>query len=174
VVAYEMNCEPLPAEHGFPLRVLVAGWYGTNSVKWLSQINLHAERPVGFYRETYDAVLGEPGVPAWNVRVNAQITRPVDGEALGPGGHEIRGWAWGDQAVTRLEVSTDGGATWEAAELEQRPAGRPCQGVRLPWAAATPGDHLLVVRAYDATGASQPDEVHINQVHRIAVSVNPS
>jgi DMSO/TMAO reductase YedYZ molybdopterin-dependent catalytic subunit len=47
VVAYEMNGEPLPAEHGFPLRVLVAGWYGTNSVKWLSQISLQAERPVG-------------------------------------------------------------------------------------------------------------------------------
>jgi DMSO/TMAO reductase YedYZ molybdopterin-dependent catalytic subunit len=171
VVAYEMNGEPLPAEHGFPLRVLVAGWYGTNSVKWLSQISLQAERPVGFYREIYDAALGQPGVPAWNVRVNATITSPVDGQALAPGPHEIRGWAWGDEPVARLDISTDGGTSWEAAELERRRDGRPWQAFRWRWNTPTPCDHVLVARATDATGQSQPDDVHINQVHRIAVTV---
>jgi hypothetical protein len=76
--------------------------------------------------------------------------------------------------VARLEISTDGGTTWEVAELEQRWAGRPWQAFRLPWDAPAPGEHVLVVRASDAAGASQPDEVHINQVHRIAVRVDPT
>ncbi len=166
-----MNGEPLSAEHGFPLRALVAGWYGTNSVKWLSRVSLHAGRPSGFYRELYDRALGEPGVPAWNVRVNSRITQPASGAALARGPQEIRGWAWADAPVTRVEISTDGGATWRAAALEERASGRPWQGFRFEWAATQLGEHQLVVRAYDAAGNVQPAELRINQIHRLRVTV---
>jgi hypothetical protein len=140
-------------------------------VKWLSQISLQAGRPVGFYRDIYDAALGQLGVPAWNVRVNAKITSPADGQELPSGGHAVRGWAWGDEPIARLEISTDGGRTWEAAELERRRDGRPWQAFQWRWDAPTPGSHVLAARATDATGRSQPDDLRINQVHRIAVSV---
>jgi sulfane dehydrogenase subunit SoxC len=171
LVAYEMNDAPLTPEHGFPLRVVVPGYYGTNSVKWLSRISLRAERPAGFYTQLYDQALGAPGVPAWKVRVNSRITRPTDHEVLERGQHEIRGWAWGNEPVARVEVSTDGGTSWRLAELEPRPSGRPWQGFRCTWSATESGEHLLIARAYDATGAVQPDDLHINQVHRIRVAV---
>jgi sulfane dehydrogenase subunit SoxC len=171
IVADEMNGEPLSAEHGFPLRALVAGWYGTNSVKWLSRISLRAERPTGFYRELYDRALGEPEVPAWSVRVNARITQPADGAALVRGSHEIRGWAWADAPVTRVEVSTDGGEVWHPAVLEERASGRPWQGFRFTWAAMQSGEHQVLARAYDAAGNVQPTELHINQIHRVRVTV---
>jgi DMSO/TMAO reductase YedYZ molybdopterin-dependent catalytic subunit len=63
--------------------LLVAGWYGTNSVKWLSRIFLRAERPTGFYTDIYDGALGEKEVPAWNVRVNSRVLTPSDGDVLG-------------------------------------------------------------------------------------------
>jgi DMSO/TMAO reductase YedYZ molybdopterin-dependent catalytic subunit len=171
LVAGEMNGAPLTPEHGFPLRVIVPGYYGTNSVKWLSRISLRAERPAGFYTDLYDQALGKPGVPAWNVRVNSRITRPADREVLERGRHEIRGWAWGDEPVARVEVSTDGGTSWRLAELDSRPSGRPWQAFRYIWKATESGEHLVIARAYDATGACQPDELHINQIHRVRALV---
>jgi DMSO/TMAO reductase YedYZ molybdopterin-dependent catalytic subunit len=171
IVADEMNGERLTAEHGFPLRALVAGWYGTNSVKWLSKISLRAERPAGFYTELYDQALGEPGVPAWNVRVNSRIAQPTDRAVLERGRHEIRGWAWADEAVARVEISSDGGASWRPAELDPRASGRPWQAFRGTWDAARPGEHVLMARAHDVAGNFQPDDVHINQVHSVRVTV---
>jgi sulfane dehydrogenase subunit SoxC len=173
LVACEMNGAPLTPEHGFPLRVVVPGYYGTNSVKWLSRISLSTARPAGFYTDLYDQTLGELGVPAWNVRVNSRIARPAEHEVLERGHHEIRGWAWGDAPVARVEVSTDGGASWRLAELDPRPNGRPWQAFRYTWNATDSGQHLLIARAYDTAGNCQPDDVHINQTHCIRVDVAP-
>ncbi len=166
VLAYEVNGVPLPPQHGFPLRLVVPGWYGMTSVKWLSAITLVDEPFDGYqqrhsYRVRYEEE--EPGVPITTIAPRSLMVPPGIPEFLTrarvvtAGRCEIRGRAWSGRAeIVGVDVSADGGATFAAAEL-----GPPSLG-RFAWRSwsfawdAEPGEHELCCRARDAVGNEQP------------------
>jgi DMSO/TMAO reductase YedYZ molybdopterin-dependent catalytic subunit len=167
LLAWEMNGLPLPSEHGRPLRLVVPGWYGMASVKWLEEIRVLTEPFEGFFQsEHYVYVDGDPaarGEPVREIRVRAVIAEPADGAtlALEREGEsvEVCGAAWsGHGPVARVEVSADGGASWTAAEVE--PARTPHAPQRWWWRWVPPsaGSYTLLCRAADAAGESQPAE----------------
>lgn len=176
LVAYEMNHAPLSEEHGFPARALVPGFYGTNSVKWLSRIRLAATRPEGLFTTTLynrqvtvdDAPVTEP---VWSVQVNSLIVRPTSRAALSLGTHTLTGWAWGAEEVARVEVSHDGGKTWQKAQLDRPRSSYSWQQFRATWNAVTPGEYVLMCRAVDAAGRVQPADMALNQVHQVTVTI---
>src|SRR5262249_39786002 len=128
LLPYRMNGEDLPAAHGAPLRLVVPGWYGMASIKWLTRIAV-VDRPFLGVWQTLDYSIFErrhdqPGVgPLTERQGKAQIARPRAMEVVGPGAtYRVHGAAWaGDSDVTRVEVSTDGGTTWAQARLLGRP-----------------------------------------------------
>jgi DMSO/TMAO reductase YedYZ molybdopterin-dependent catalytic subunit len=185
LVAYEMNGRPLEPQHGFPLRLVVPGWYGMTSVKWLTGIHAVTEPFDGYqqseayhYRQTDD----ESGEPVDRIRVRALMIPPGIPDFLSrhrlveAGPVVLRGRAWcGTAAVTRVEVGVDG--DWADATLGD-PLG---QWAWRPWSFvwdAPPGDHTLSCRATDADGNVQPTQqpwnvqgMGNNQAQTVAVTV---
>lgn len=163
LLAYSMNDAPLTVEHGFPLRAVVAGWFGMAWVKWLSEIWL-IERPFSGYWQTRDYFRwerehGEPTLtPLTEMAVKAQIARPVQGAMLSAGRPvRIFGAAWsGEAPVETVELCVAGQTGWQAAALlppEQRYAWRFWEHY---WTPPEPGSYTLLCRATDALGNSQP------------------
>ena len=117
LLAYEINGEPLDAEHGFPLRLIVPGFYGTNSVKWLSRLHLADARADGpFTTQLYNDPVEGGTRPVWAVAPESVIVSPAPDAELGMQPIEIWGWAWADGGVAQVEISTDGGASWRQAQ----------------------------------------------------------
>jgi DMSO/TMAO reductase YedYZ molybdopterin-dependent catalytic subunit len=180
-----MNGEELPVEHGFPLRLIVPGWYGMASVKWLARIAARAEPFSGFFqRDRYvlDAPPGDAGAttePLTRMATRSLILDPQDGAALSTGKQRIRGVAWsGAGPITRVEVSVDDGLTWATAEFTSAAAQHAWRRWEYSWDANTPGDAALCSRAYDAQGNAQPTGAVWNRLgyannalQRISVSV---
>jgi DMSO/TMAO reductase YedYZ molybdopterin-dependent catalytic subunit len=162
LLAFRMNGQALPPAHGFPLRAVVAGWYGMASVKWLRRIVV-TERPFRGYWQTTDYSVWETRdglpvqVPITEMEVKASIARPAAGEVL-PAGKAVRvhGAAWaGGAAVTKVEVSADGGKSWAAAKLLDRPVPWCWRLWEYTWEPAA-GTHVLLARARDDRGRVQP------------------
>jgi sulfane dehydrogenase subunit SoxC len=188
LLAYEVNGAPLPPQHGFPLRLLVPGWYGMTSVKWLTRITA-VDTPFDGYQQRQSYRLrqeeDEDGEPVQRIQVRALMLPPGIPEfktraRVVPAGECIlRGRAWsGVGDVTGVEVSTDGASTWHDAELEPAKLGRwAWRGWSYPWD-ARPGEFELCCRARDGAGNLQPDRpawnvggYANNAVQRIAVTV---
>ena len=189
LLAYELNGRPLPPQHGFPVRLLVPGWYGMTSVKWLRSITAVAEPFEGYqmwaYRLRQDeedegtpvtrmmprALMIPPGFPEFFTR-----SRTLD---AGPVTLEGRAWSgWG--SVVRVEVSVDGGASWSDAQLSEPVGAYAWRHWTRGWTAEA-GTHELLVRATDETGRVQPTEqpwnhhgLSNNLVQRISVVVRSS
>jgi DMSO/TMAO reductase YedYZ molybdopterin-dependent catalytic subunit len=171
LVAYEMNGAPLPVQHGFPARLVVPGWYGMASVKWLRRITVLDHAYEGFQNQAYRLrqAAEEVGVPVTRIEPRALLAPPGLAEfatrdrVLEPGPVRLQGRAWSGWApVERVEVSCDDGRTWTDAALgpaEHRWAWREFS---LDWV-ASPGRHVLRVRAHDASGRVQPDGPHWNR-----------
>ena len=165
LLAYEMNGAPLPAQHGFPLRLVVPGWYGMQNVKWLTRITLVEKPFVGYqnsvaYRHYRSE--DESGEPVTRMLPRSLMVPPgipdflTRERRLEPGPVELRGRAWsGWGAIERVELSTDGGATFADAELEPPLGAAAWRGWRFLWHAGE-GDHVLCSRATDAAGNTQP------------------
>ncbi len=183
LLAWEMNGEPLTVEHGAPLRLVVPRWYAVASVKWLTHVRL-LERPfTGHFQDEkyiYERERGTPEkTPVSTMRVRAVIARPAEGTRLPRGVTEIAGTAWsGDARVERLEVSVDGGKSWREAALGRAVSEHAWVPWKLSWNFATPGSCLLMARATDASGHSQPLESSWNAqgygnnvVHQIRVEI---
>ncbi|MFJ9693226.1 molybdopterin-dependent oxidoreductase [Kitasatospora sp. NPDC101183] len=168
LLAHRMNGEPLPREHGFPVRAVVPGMFGTNGVKWLSRITLVAERPEHFFTtQLYTRVVpgeSEP-VPVREIDVSSKLLTPRDGAHVPAGPCDIAGRAWSSSEVTSVEVSVDGGE-WRPAELEPRGDQPAWQRFALVHD-LTPGEHLVRARATDAVGRVQPLAGARNHVHEI-------
>ncbi|KAK5117881.1 hypothetical protein LTR85_008655 [Meristemomyces frigidus] len=156
VVAYEMNGRPLSRKRGGPVRLVVPGWFGTNSTKWLSRLSVQDCRSPGpfttlFYNEK--DVLDPYGAtcPVWKVQTNSMIVQPAAASALVGPEIAIEGWAWSDDGIEAVSVSADGGDTSVAADVGQR-----LQyswqsfeaGLQLP-----AGSHTLMARARSISGA---------------------
>jgi DMSO/TMAO reductase YedYZ molybdopterin-dependent catalytic subunit len=172
LLAYEMNGALLLPQHGFPLRLVVPGWYGMASVKWLTRITV-ADRPFAghqqaqayrFRRDEEDAGTPLSRIPPRALMVPPGLPEfPTRERTVEAGPCLLEGRAWSGLApVASVEVSTDGGSTWAAAELEEPPSSRwAWRGWRHHWE-ATPGEHVLCCRARDEAGNTQPDEAAWN------------
>jgi DMSO/TMAO reductase YedYZ molybdopterin-dependent catalytic subunit len=189
LLAFELNGAPLPPQHGFPLRLLVPGWYGMTNVKWLSRVTV-LDEPFGGYQQARGyrvrldpdepgeelqrilprALLEPPGIPDFMTR-----ERTVDlGSVL------LAGRAWSGHApVAGVEVSVDDGTTWEPADLEPPELGRwAWRRFTFDWAPEAPGRYVLSARARDEAGNVQPAEppwnvggYANNAVQRVPVTV---
>ncbi|HLH74021.1 MAG TPA: sulfite oxidase [Chloroflexota bacterium] len=159
ILAYEMNGEPLPIDHGFPVRLLVPSWYGVASVKWLLEIRALDQPFQGYFQvQRYIYPSDHGPIPLRERRVRAVITQPTPGEVVKMGPVKVRGVAWsGNQPITKVELSTDGGATWYSVDLEPSESPYAWQRWQTVWQATEPGSHTLKVRATDASGAVQPE-----------------
>jgi DMSO/TMAO reductase YedYZ molybdopterin-dependent catalytic subunit len=179
LVAYELNGDPLSPVHGFPARLLVPGFYGTNSVKWLTRITLADRRAEGAFTTRWyndpdpDADGADRGktIPVWSVAPESVIVAPAPGETRRRDTPvEIWGWAWSDDGIERVDVSTDGGVTWSAAELEAR-EDRSWQRFCAIWRPVAAGPITLWCRAASCGGAMQPGSGRRNAIHRVEISI---
>ena len=166
LLAYKMNGADLPASHGFPVRLLVPGWYGMASVKWLKRI-IVTDRPFQGYFQTmaYSYFEQRDGVPTMlpitELQVKAEIARPARQEVVRAGtAYRVHGSAWtGESEVTKVEVSTDGGKTWAEGKLLDKSVRYAWRLWEYPWQAPEKaGQYTLMVRATDARGRVQPEK----------------
>jgi sulfane dehydrogenase subunit SoxC len=166
LLAWAMNGRPLEPQHGYPLRLVIPGWYGMAHVKWLRAITALTEPFTGYQQAVayrYSPSRTEPGEPVTLMRVRALMAPPGIPDFLTRtriverGAVVLTGRAWsGRAAITRVEVSTDGGAAWTPAELGPATHPHAWQSWRYTWTVATPGSYELLCRAEDASGAVQP------------------
>lgn len=167
LVATHMNGAPLTEHHGFPARALTPGWIGAASCKWLSEIKvLDSEFAGNFMNPGYrlpnqalkpgEAVKPEDTHPVTSLVVKSVISGPLDGATLKPGRLAIHGAAWaGEAAIAKVEVSTDGGATWAPANFGKERARYAWRLWHHGWI-AKPGDFSIRSRATDSQGRVQP------------------
>jgi DMSO/TMAO reductase YedYZ molybdopterin-dependent catalytic subunit len=186
ILAYEMNGAPLPPQHGFPVRLLVPGWYGMTSVKWLTRIDILGE-PFGGYQQAQSYRLrqreDEEGDPLSRMLPRSLLIPPgrpdfFTRERMVEGPCVLEGRAWsGHGEIVSVEVSADGGETWEAADLGEQVGRWAWRGWTYRWD-ARPGSYELCCRARDSAGNEQPVEpawnlggYANNAVQRVPVTV---
>jgi len=161
LVAYEMNGRPLPLLHGGPLRLVVPRWYGMASTKWLTHVHARAtESDNHFMARGYRYA---DGSAVDLLRVKSLITAPRDGERVAVGTTRVTGVAWtGTGTVDRVEISSDGGGTWQPARFMSEPQ----PGTWRLWEADAPirsaGEHHVRARATDSAGHTQPEQATPN------------
>ena len=168
LLVYEMNGQPLPLEHGYPLRSLALGWTGANCVKWLYKIMV-LERPFeGFFMDKVYRVFqkGEDpksGQVVSDLNVKSIIVEPEKDQMLSTGIVPVRGAAYaGEAGIKKVEVSVDQGATWHSAELiglDQPYAWRHWEYL---WEVKAAGEYTIMARATDAGGRRQPETANWN------------
>ncbi|HYG58032.1 MAG TPA: sulfite oxidase [Symbiobacteriaceae bacterium] len=161
LLAYEMNGEPLPMAHGGPVRLVVPGWYGMASVKWVSRIEVRTEPFRGPFQVRDYVYLPAPGaydqaVPVTVGRVSSVITAPADMAEVRPGTLLVTGLAWSGAApVARVDVSLNG-ETWVPATLDEPVARYAWRGWHCSLPDVRPGKYLINARAADELGNVQP------------------
>ncbi len=164
LLATRMNGEVLDPSHGYPLRLFVPGWYGVASVKWLRRIEVVNEPFRGYfqsvkYRARRRTARGVESEVVGPMMPKSEVIRPRAGEVLGLGGNRLFGAAWaGEDSVSRVEVSTDGGTTWSDATLMGPQAPYSWTLWEYLWEAESPGEHTVLVRATSSRGRVQPAE----------------
>ncbi|MER9856341.1 MULTISPECIES: molybdopterin-dependent oxidoreductase [unclassified Mesorhizobium] len=169
LLALELNGQPLTCERGGPVRLVVPGWYGTNSVKWVGSITAAERRASGPYTTRfYNDPTPSGTKPVWSVAPESVIVSPSPVDQLQAGiPTRIWGWAWGDHRITRVEVSVDGGGNWQTATVGPR-QGRSWQRFELPWTPIS-GKHILMCRCANELGEGQPLSDARNAVHSVGV-----
>jgi len=189
LLAYAMNGAPLPPQHGFPLRLVVPGWYGMASVKWLHRITV-LDSPFEGYQQARGYRLrqtpSEEGEPVSRMLPRSLMVPPgipdfaTRERRLEPGVHPVRGRAWsGFGAVERVAVSADGGESWSDARLGRQVGRWAWRSWEWDWRVEEPGLYELCCRATDSAGSSQPLEppwnlggYANNEVQRVPVVVS--
>ena len=190
LLAYAMNGAPLLPQHGYPLRLIVPGWYGMTHVKWLRGITLIAEAFQGYQQAgtyLFKKNDDDPGVPVTRMAPRSLMEPPgipdfmSRARVLAAGACTLAGRAWSGQGIVeRVEVSTDGGRAWQDATLGESPSSSPYAW--RPWTfdwQATPGEYDLCSRATDSAGNTQPLDAPWNvggfmnnAVQHVAVTVS--
>lgn len=168
LLAYEMNGEPLPYDHGHPVRVLVPSWVGIASVKWVGDIEVSAQPLYSPWNTDFYRLFGDSYPPGGSAPLTRQTVKSAWelawGASLDAGReHRLTGRSWsGGGGIVRVDVSTDGGARWRRARLHD--AGRRDGWVRwsTDWRPPAPGPYSLLARATDRAGRTQPDTTVAN------------
>jgi DMSO/TMAO reductase YedYZ molybdopterin-dependent catalytic subunit len=154
LIAYAMNGEDIPPEHGAPLRLIVPGWYGMASVKWLAQLRLVERRFEGFF-QAKRYVVGDR--PVREIAPRALIAWPTDDARLSARPFVVRGYAWSGRGdLARVEVSSDGGREWHDASLADGPSRYAWRDWHHSVTPGTGGPLVLVARAVTLDGTTQP------------------
>jgi len=167
LIAYEMNGEPLTADHGAPFRLVVPNWYGVASVKWLKRIEVlpqefEGEFQVGHYVYEWP---DRPHEPVTVMRVRARITDPSPAAVIRAGTYRVRGKAWsGTGEITHVEVSIGGDTGWHPAHVEPASGPFTWQEWSYLWDAVKPGRHTIRARATDSAGNTQPHSAPWNRL----------
>jgi hypothetical protein len=168
LLAFEMNGEPLPVSHGFPLRLIAPGWAGDSWAKWVTDIRPLDKEFDGFFMKTayrYPVRPVAPGAavdpgelkPIEAIRPKSVIVAPADGAGIGKEPVRIHGAAWaGESPVARVDVSIDSGRTWRPATLGRDRARYAWRFWETSWTPPAAGFYVLMARATDAAGATQP------------------
>jgi DMSO/TMAO reductase YedYZ molybdopterin-dependent catalytic subunit len=162
-VAWEMNGKPIPAQHGGPVRLLVPGWFGMASTKWLGTIHARASESDNPFMAT--SYRWPDRSPVETMRVKSVVAAPLAGARVRVGRVAVRGKAWtgaGAGGIRAVDVTTDGGRTWAPARL----VGPEHSGAWRAWEAevdvAAPGPQRVAARATDRSGATQPERAESN------------
>lgn len=168
IIAFDMNGQPLPPVHGFPLRVIVPGWEGAYSIKWLNNVRVTDREFDGFWVATgyrYPTKRVAPGAavdpkdmtPLTGLVVKSLITKPLDGATAPVGKIDVGGFAWaGEPAIKGVDVSIDNGATWQPARLSGEAARYTWRRFEHTFNAAKPESYQIMARATDTNGRTQP------------------
>lgn len=169
LLAFEMNGVPLPVSHGFPLRAIVPGWEGAYWMKWLTAITVLDAQHDGFFVQTayrYPRQAVAPGsvVPAnemeplTGMAVKSLIVSPEAGASLPAGRLRVAGFAWtGEGEIARVEVSTDGGGSWQRTSLGRDREPYAWRAFEYEWRGAPSGAYTVLARATDSRGRTQRD-----------------
>jgi DMSO/TMAO reductase YedYZ molybdopterin-dependent catalytic subunit len=164
LLAYKMNGGELPPEHGFPVRAIVPGWYAMASIKWLQRIIVTDRVFTGYY-QTLDYAFWKRQeqvaelTPLTEMQIKAQIAKPTQGETVpANSGVRVHGAAWtSDGEITKVELSTDGGSTWNDVKLLGKTKPNAWRLWEFNWQTPTaPGKRSLIARATDSIGRTQP------------------
>jgi len=193
LLAYEMNGKPLEPTHGFPLRVVVPGYIGARSVKWLTRVTLITHPSKNYFQshayqlfpphESAETVDWDSGIQLSELDVNCVITSPHAGDKIKAGAIQIKGYAMsgGGRTIKQVFVSADGGYTWTETVITEGDN-------KWAWAfwettlSLEPGEHELLAYAIDSDNRTQPEEVKTvwnfkgymnNAWHRIRITVEP-
>ena len=165
LLAWAMNGDALEPIHGAPLRAVVPGYIGARSVKWLDRVSVQREPSASYFQATAYRLLPPDGRPAPGVGVElssvaltSDFWAPDDGDRVDAGPVRVCGYAFAgdDREVTRVDVSPDGGTSWVQASTD----GAATAWTWRPWHTVLhldPGEHRLLVRAWDSTGTTQPE-----------------
>jgi sulfite oxidase len=168
LLAYDMNGQPIPLVHGFPLRAIVPGWEGAYSIKWLTSLNVLDKDSDSFWVATgyrYPTRRVAPGAavdakdmaPLVGLAVKSLITQPADGASMPVGKVAVAGFAWaGENDITKVDVSIDNGATWQAARLTGEQARYSWRRFEHSFPATRAESLLILSRATDSKGNVQP------------------
>ena len=179
LLAFAMNGRPLAAEHGFPVRLVVPGFFGTNSVKWLTRMTLADRRAdsafvTRWYNDPVRDAAGTPTAatrPVWSLHPEAIIVAPAPDAQLAAGKPAtIWGWAWGDGAIAKVEVRTGDGQPWQPAGLAPRRQ-RAWQRFSIDWTPEKTGPTQIAVRATSVDSETQPEAEWRNCWHRVGTTV---
>ncbi len=161
LLAYAFNGEPIPPDHGFPLRAIVPGWVGINNVKWVGRIEVRST-VIEVPTTTRTYVLEGPDYPSKIVLRQQTIKSAVAlpwGATLPAGRQRVRGFAWSPVGrIARVEYTLDDGTTWQAATLREPNVARAWTRWDFEWD-ARPGKHVIATRAVDDQGNTQPSSI---------------
>ena len=182
LLAYEMNGDALPAAHGFPVRALVSGWYGMDSVKWLTRIEVHNLPFEGYFQQAQYVSVRADGErqPITRMAVSSKMVRPSEGEEILSATYRVEGLAWaGERKVAKVHVRVNGSGDWQAATLGESPIAMVWTSWSYDWHIPRSGQYTLDVRATDEYGNIQPeardpdrkDAYQLNTTHRVRVNV---
>jgi DMSO/TMAO reductase YedYZ molybdopterin-dependent catalytic subunit len=167
MLVLEMNGEPLPLDHGAPVRLLVPGWVGIASIKWLGQLEVSGRQLQSpwntiWYRMTGGAYPSD-APPLTDVPVRSTFELPWGARFAAGTPVTLRGRSWSGAApIERVDVSLDGGATWQTLQLSGPNRRYSWAHWQVRWVPPSPGTHELLARATDKRGRTQPDTVPFN------------
>ncbi|MBB6447142.1 sulfite oxidase [Bacillus benzoevorans] len=184
IIAYEYNDQPLPFKHGFPLRLIVPGWYGMASVKWLKKLTVIDHEFNGpFQADDYvyypDKEIDTGKFSVTTMNVNSTIQFPLNMQLLRTGVYDIKGIAWtGEGNITKVEISLDDGQTWDLCRYTSASEKNSWVSWSYKWEVQKKGEYTLQSRATDSHGNVQPKKplwnrkgYGFNAIDRIKVKV---
>ena len=169
IIAYEYNKQPIPFKHGFPLRLIVPGWYAMASVKWIKKIIVIEKEFKGPFQAVdyvyYPNKDNDNGkVPVTTINVNSTIHYPLNRQILHTGVYEVNGIAWtGNGQIVKVEISVDGGQTWDTCHLTTSSEEYSWVRWNYKWEAHTKGEYTIKSKATDSKGIVQPSEAMWNR-----------